>query len=439
MEWRRINVVIGSAIFWFLSQIYWLSLDHVIRDGDEEGHVGAAEIFKDWLFRGEYEQYTTQLLWGDLGEYPPFFAGYIGFWWWLFDAQPEDLLLRSTLLLFPLATACICAWHSKLQKGPWDVIFIITLFLPLTNGLSRHYMIENPLPTCIAFFLLCLSKEERWWDLLAGIVLGIALLCKQTTVLYVLPLLFLYHQRIHWLIFGSILAAPWYLLHFGDQSQYIQQSVSSSASPNFLEIIGAPILSLFWENVGPVGFIIFLGYSLKVWKDKISLNKAIWIAFGCSLLIFILLPKKYPRLMIGMLPLVILLYNDILTKEKTHTQYFIAGLVVVQYLYFSFLPTPPNIFRLVSDDRCPQIWNRPPQSSDLGLKDAYEWIQGKEGISHLTIYAQPIPCGIQTTHSYPYHLEIYLRRRGVEVEVEEVSTPKDAMIIWTEQSQIFRE
>ena len=62
MEWRRINVVIGSAIFWFLSQIYWLSLDHIIRDGDEEGHVGAAEIFKDLLIRGEYGQYDATTL-----------------------------------------------------------------------------------------------------------------------------------------------------------------------------------------------------------------------------------------------------------------------------------------------------------------------------------------------------------------------------------------
>ena len=64
--------------------------DLIIRDGDEEGHVGAAEIFKDWLVRGEYGQFTTQLFWGNLGEYPPLFAGYIGFWWWLFDVQPED-------------------------------------------------------------------------------------------------------------------------------------------------------------------------------------------------------------------------------------------------------------------------------------------------------------------------------------------------------------
>ena len=169
------------------------------------------------------------------------------------------------------------------------------------------------------------------------------------------------------------------------------------------------------------------------------MNKGIWFAFGGSLLLFILLPKKYPRLMIGMLPLVIMMYSDILKLEKAKMQYILAALFIGQYLYFSFVPTPPNPLRLVSDDRCPQLWNRPPQSSDLGLKEVYEWIQGKEDTSHLSIYAEPIPCDIQTTHPYPYHLEIYLRRRGIEVEVEEVSTAKDAMIIWTKQSQIFRE
>ena len=140
------------------------------------------KIFKDWLVRGEYGQFTTQLFWGDLGEYPPLFAGYIGFWWWLFDVQPEDLLLHSTLLLFPLATAYSVLGFPNHKKVLSNIlIFVIALFLPLTNGLSRHYMIENPLPTCIALFLLCLSKNERRWDILAGVVLGISLLCKQTS------------------------------------------------------------------------------------------------------------------------------------------------------------------------------------------------------------------------------------------------------------------
>ena len=143
--------------------------------------------------------------------------------------------------------------------------------------------------------------------------------------------------------------------------------------------------------------------------------------------------------MVGMIPLMVLIFNDILKLEKPKIQYFIAALVIGQYLYFSFLPTPPNPLRLVSDDRCPQIWNRPPHISDLGLKKIYEWIQTKEDLSYLPILAKPIPCGIQTTHPYSYHVELYLRRRGIEVEVEEVSTVKNAMIIWTEQSQIFRE
>jgi hypothetical protein len=440
VEWRRINIVIGSSIIWFLSQIHWLSSDKLIRDGDEEGHVGAAEMFKDWFIQGEYTLFLSQLFWGDLGEYPPFFAAYVGFWWGLFDVQPENLLLRATILLFPISTALFCAWYSKRKEGPWDVIFVITLFIPLTNGLARHYMIENPLHTFMALFLLCLSIERKQGYLGAGLVLGISLLCKQTTILYAAPLFLIFYANLHWILLGSLIAFPWYFLHFGDQSQYIQSSITSPTSPNILESIGAPFASLFWENIGFVGLLIFiLVCKTLLMKTKGDVyERKFWLVFAVTMLVFILLPKKYPRLMVGVLPLVVLLFNDILKHESRRTQHFIMTLMIGQYFYFSFLPSPPNLLREVSDDRCPQIWNRPPYDSDLGLQEVYTWIQTQDQISHIRMYVDPIPCKLQTTHGYPYHVEIYLRRRGIDVTIEEVDNKKNAMIIWSEQTQIFR-
>ncbi len=70
-------------LLWLALSLAWLRADHLVRDGDEEGHVGAAELFLQQLDEGRMGAFATDALWGDLGEYPPLYPAVVGGWWFL--------------------------------------------------------------------------------------------------------------------------------------------------------------------------------------------------------------------------------------------------------------------------------------------------------------------------------------------------------------------
>ena len=67
---NRITITIAIVGWWILNP---LDRPTPIRDGDEEGHVGAMELFKEYGF----ESLITEVC-RHYGEYPPLFAGMIG-------------------------------------------------------------------------------------------------------------------------------------------------------------------------------------------------------------------------------------------------------------------------------------------------------------------------------------------------------------------------
>ena len=99
-----------AIVGWWILNLYWIDSDSLIRDGDEEGHVGAMELFKEYGF----ENWITEVWSGHYGEYPPLFAGMIGWWWrlisnWIGVTPPDSLWIRGVLPLTVFVTAMACA------------------------------------------------------------------------------------------------------------------------------------------------------------------------------------------------------------------------------------------------------------------------------------------------------------------------------------------
>ena len=95
---RKISQAVLSV--WLALSIGWIALDRLVRDGDEEGHVGAAELFRGDLVVGDWLGFVERLWLGPMGEYPQAFTAVVGFWWWLTGvAQPGDAVVRSICLL----------------------------------------------------------------------------------------------------------------------------------------------------------------------------------------------------------------------------------------------------------------------------------------------------------------------------------------------------
>ena len=78
--------VVGQLFIalWVIVSLVWVNADRIVRDGDEEGHVGAAELYLEDLQAGQFGQALTRAWTGhEMGEYPQAFAATVGGWWWL--------------------------------------------------------------------------------------------------------------------------------------------------------------------------------------------------------------------------------------------------------------------------------------------------------------------------------------------------------------------
>ena len=142
-----------------------------------------------------------------------------------------------------------------------------------------------------------------------------------------------------------------------------------------------------------------------------------------ALVIFAIIPKKYPRLLLGLLPYIAVL---IAVELKFWSVFQRQGVLAASALWLtlgSVFTLPVNILRKKTDDSCPQIWLRP-VGDDLGLRKAAQWIE-EVNVGPVYVLEEGIPCELQTTHPFSYHLKLYLNRRGFEHEIVSVASEED--------------
>ena len=240
------------AILWVLGSLWWLSEDQLLRDGDEEGHVGAAELMRLHLDGGNLRAFAWDTWRGDLGEYPPFYPALVGAWWWLGGSGlPGATPIRAVNLLgLMLAAWATAQLAGRLQQDLEDrsnarlpaetvaslTAFAVVLTLPLANGLARHFMPEGLLVGWVALSVWLAARAADRGDnasvFALGAALGVGMLIKQTFLpLAALPVVVAgMGLRSRWLgvlLLAASIAGPWYWAHLGDQTRYISSSVQA--------------------------------------------------------------------------------------------------------------------------------------------------------------------------------------------------------------------
>jgi hypothetical protein len=83
----------------------------------------------------------------------------------------------------------------------------------------------------------------------------------------------------------------------------------------------------------------------------------------------------------------------------------------------------------VVDDRCPQVWFRPPVHDDLGLGAVIEAARRAPEGPVLILGDQEIPCALQTTHPWREHVGPALRRAGQDREILEEGDERRAALV----------
>jgi 4-amino-4-deoxy-L-arabinose transferase-like glycosyltransferase len=411
---------------WLLGSLAWLSQDHVLRDGDEEGHVGAAELFAQLLHEGRWVDFFGGALWGDYGEYPPLYAAWVGMGWWASGvADPGSLGLRALgLLPFLLAAALIA--RAAAQRSPEPAAAaraagLAALLLPLGNGLARHFMPEGLVVLAVAALILALVHAQRrpgWAAALGlGLVLGLGLLVKQTVGLYALPILALAALALGGRIVGSLgvaalVAGPWYAGHLADQAAYAEASVAGAAAGLGAQLAYYPLV-MGLEVGGPPLCLLAAGALLgrRGQASTRALRRLGLVVLLGGGLILTLVPKKYPRLLAPLSPALALL---IATAPGRRMEALLLGGGGLWLIGASLLPLPqPDLLRAV-DPRCPQDWIRPPIDDDLGVGAIIEALRPLPTGELVVIGGPEIPCAVQTTHPWIDHLPAVLRRAGLD-------------------------
>lgn len=412
------------TIFWGAIQVFWLYSDRLIRDGDEEGHVGAAELFRDILRDQGFFRWLYQGWQGDFGEYPPLFAALFGAWWSVFSVPPESTIIRLFGSLFIFGTACMIGRIVWRLRSNWLLGFSAVLLLPLMNGVGRHFMPEVLLSFLTAGFAMTLVEETESPSiknkLLIGFMGGLGLLAKQSFLLFapMITLGFLLSRKLSFrsLTLPSLLAlgisGPWYFQQFSAQNQYIQSSIQAKTDIELLAHFAFYPSTLLLIGWGCLGTGIFLYLFFKNRDIKLPLWSLIWALGG--LLLLILLPKKYPRLLLPWLVLLGIFLGTLGKNNTDRSNIFYVTLLFLQFIFFSFFPKPITLpFQLQIDDGCPQAWLRSPSTSDLQLERVSKIIKENSNKSLAILGDVTIDCALQSTHNWNAHLEPYLRRNAL--------------------------
>ncbi|MCK6514564.1 hypothetical protein L6R46_05860 [Myxococcota bacterium] len=411
-------------------QARWLGRDQLLRDGDEEGHVGAAELFLHDLLAGDVSSFIARLLWEDMGDYPSLYPGLVGLWWWgMGGGPPEAVAVRAVNSVFlGLAGLGVLGLGRRLGLG-WGAAALagaLTLALPLNLGLSRAFMPEGALTALTALTLWAATglRERRFLMPAVGVGLGLGLaaLTKQTAPLFVLPGLFALARPGPWIIWaavGASVAAPWWALNFEEQRAYAASSV-------VYEVEGSALSQAFyyprvlWEGaLGPVWVLVAVVAAALALRETTTRRLAVvalsWTLGG--LLLLTLIPKKYDRLAAPLLPGLALVIG---AAAMTRPRFGLAALGLVGWSgWMSEAETPfntPSEAERAFHPGCPQRWLRPPSpEGDLGIQAVVRAVAERPPSSLAVVGSLDIPCAVQTTFPWEQQLGPALRRAGVDV------------------------
>ena len=454
LERRPGALALGGGLLWAGLNLVWLSQDHVPRDGDEQGHVGAAELFRALWAEGQVGAALGGALAGDYGEYPPLWPGLLGAAWALLGGTPEGLLLRAFPLISVVVTAFAVAdlTMGLLRRGPEArpaaaLAGLLCLLMPLPVGVARHYMPEAPLMAAVSLSLalgLRAAEAPRWGRLLAwGLSLGLAGLIKQTAALALAaPTLFLAWRigprALVGLGVGALVVAPWLIQNIAQQQIYAQTSVIGSdgggdggggeggGAPLWAHLLHTPS-QLIFVGLGPVLSLAALRYGpagLRAARGTGGRLLLVWLLGGALLLT--LIPKKYPRLILPICPAVLPLLAIGLAQRPRREGLLVLGGGAAGLTLMSLVALPEAPLSRRLDPRCPQTWLGPPDPDDLGLSATVAAIAAAPPGPVAVFAPPPIPCAVQSTHDWIEHLGPRLRYEGVERDILIDPSPEEA-------------
>jgi len=385
------------------------------------------------LGQGEMGTAVHRALVADMGDYPSLYPALVGTWWWgVGGGQPGRLPVRLFLLLSPLlAAGAVYSLARSAGRGPALVAAGCVLHLPLVAGISRHFMPEALLIATVALAVAAADRHRSRPSPGSAALLGLALACglltKQTFVFFLLPVLFQVrpHRTLVWALPTGALALPWALNNLAEQFPYLSGSAGSGDGVGLLGHVLFYPRSLLQPGLGWVWLLLVVGAGACAWQSRhrrLVILGLLWLLGSAALLT--LVPKKYDRLLAPALPGAALVLAAGIAARPKFAWLPVAGVAWTAWMSHWDTPfsSPPGATESFHSG-CTQVWVRAPVTADPGFEGIVDEVRIRNPSRVVVMNAPEIPCVLQTTFDWGAHLGPYLRRAGVDRELEHDVTP----------------
>jgi 4-amino-4-deoxy-L-arabinose transferase-like glycosyltransferase len=212
----------GAVFVFLLVSLWWLTRDDRVPDFDSGLHMMAAITYQSGLVHGPHGLWFT-----DYDSYPPLVHLVGAASIFLAGIHPMALVMSSNVVFVPLL-AFGCYGTGRLVAGPRAGLLagLFALGTPMFVSMMHEYLLDGPQTAMVAVTVWAVLASRRFQrtriSALAGVVFGLALMTKETSVVFVAGLLLVVILRGGWRSWrglvafagcAAIVAAPWYIYH----------------------------------------------------------------------------------------------------------------------------------------------------------------------------------------------------------------------------------
>jgi 4-amino-4-deoxy-L-arabinose transferase-like glycosyltransferase len=215
-------VWLGVVLFVAMSA-WWLTQDTRVPDYDSGLHMYYAVVAHGELQLGQFWRPFT-----DFNTYPPLVHMVGGVAQFVTGLHPMAFILSSNVVFVPLL-AFGCYGVGRITYGPRAGLLaaVLALGTPMFVSMMHEYDLDPPQAAMVAISVWAVLASRRfervWIAALAGALSGLALLTKQTSVIFLAGLVGVSVLRagprrwrgvLAFFVALAVIAAPWYVYHW---------------------------------------------------------------------------------------------------------------------------------------------------------------------------------------------------------------------------------
>jgi hypothetical protein len=238
---REAQLLLGAVLVFIAFTVWWLTQNNTPPEWDNGLHTLLAFGIHDQLASGNLTDWFTEF-----NTYPPLVHVIGAVAVFVAGKSPMAAIVASNVVFVPLL-AFSCYGVGRLAYGPRGGLLagLFALGTPIVVSQMHVFMIDPPEAAMVAASAWAILASRRFERLgasaLAGLLVGLALMTKETSVIFLAGLVAVAILRDGWrnwrglLLFLAIAAAvslPWYIYHVAQLHGLVEGQGGTGAAPS---------------------------------------------------------------------------------------------------------------------------------------------------------------------------------------------------------------